>query len=143
MSPNQKSEPSPLGGKKRHRAILLVDHGSRLGTANDLLAEVAALVAEEAPNFHVEHSHMELAEPTIGQGFDACVRQGAQDITVLPYMLGPGRHATKDIPRLVEEAARRHPGVAYRVSEPLGLHRLLARIVLDRVEDALREEREG
>jgi len=118
------------------KAILLVDHGSRLREANEMLAEVATLVSEESPEYHVEYSHMELAEPTIGQGFAACVKAGAQEITVHPYMLSPGRHATQDIPRLVQEAAGRHPGVSYHVTEPLGLHALLAKVVLERVREA-------
>jgi sirohydrochlorin ferrochelatase len=118
------------------KAILLVDHGSRLDEANQILVAVAGLVAREDPRYHVEAAHMELAGPTIAQGFAACVAAGASDITVHPYMLGPGRHATRDIPRLVAEAAAAHPGIAYRVTEPLGLDPLLARVVLDRVRAA-------
>ena len=118
------------------KAILLVDHGSQFREANEMLAEVAALICRESSEYHVEYSHMELAEPTICQGFAACVQAGAREITVHPYMLSPGRHATQDIPRLVGEAAGRHPGVSYRISEPLGLHALLARVVLERVREA-------
>jgi len=120
----------------KKKAILLVDHGSRLPEANALVEEVAALVAREAPQHHVEHAHMELAEPSIAQGVDACVAAGATDITVHPYMLGPGRHSSQDIPRLAEEAARRHPGVTFRVTAPLGLHALLAKVVVERVREA-------
>lgn len=129
-----KYPPSPFNGKMK--AILLVDHGSRLQDANAMLAEVAALVSRESPEYHVEYSHMELAEPTIAQGFTACVTAGAREVTVHPYMLSPGRHATQDIPRLVQEAAERHPDVRYHVTEPLGLHQLLAKVVLERVREA-------
>jgi sirohydrochlorin ferrochelatase len=47
-------------------------------------------------------------------------------------MLAPGRHASEDIPRLVKEAASGSPDVSYRVTEPLGVHELLGRVVLDR-----------
>ena len=127
----------------RDKAILLVDHGSTLAEANALLHEVAALVQAEAPGHHVEAAHMELAEPTIAQGIAACIARGAREISVHPYMLGPGRHATRDIPRLVEEALRGHPGVAWRVTEPLGLHSLLARVVVERVREAEARERSG
>lgn len=118
------------------KAILLVDHGSRLAEANNLLAKVAQLVERSSPEYIVQQAHMELAEPTIAQGFDACVLAGALEVTVHPYMLGPGRHATQDIPRLVAAAARRHPGVVYRVTGPLGVHEGLARAVLDRVRES-------
>jgi len=122
----------------RAKAILLVDHGSRLDEANELLVEIARLVQREDPAYHVEIAHMELAEPTIAQGLAACAAAGAREVTVHPYLLAPGRHATQDIPRLVAEAARRFPGLTCRVTEPLGPHPLLARVVLERVQAAER-----
>jgi sirohydrochlorin ferrochelatase len=118
------------------RAILLVDHGSVRAEANEMLRAVARLVAREAPQFHVEVAHMELARPTIAEGFAACAAVGANDVTVCPYLLAPGRHSTADIPRLAAAAARRHPGVTFRVSEPLGIDPRLARVVIERVEEA-------
>jgi sirohydrochlorin ferrochelatase len=79
---------------------------------------------------------MELAPPTFQDGVEACVAAGAEEVIVHPYMLGPGRPSTLDIPRLAEEAARRHPGLRVAVSEPLGLHPRLADVVLERVEAA-------
>ena len=115
------------------RAVLLIDHGSRRAEANEMLERVASLVRAEAGGaLLVRTAHMELAEPTIAQGFAACVAEGATEVVALPFMLAPGRHAIEDIPRLVEEAARAHPNVTWRVAEPIGAHPLLARIVLDR-----------
>ncbi len=118
-------------------AILLVDHGSRLTEANDLLREVADMVRRRAPaGTIVAYAHMELAPPTFQDGVEACVAAGAEEVIVHPYMLGPGRHSTLDIPRLAEEAARRHPGLRVAVSDPLGLHPRLADLILERVEAA-------
>ena len=121
---------------KGTKAILLVDHGSRLEAANAALEEIASLVASQSGDFLVEVAHMELAEPSIREGLRRCVAAGATDITVHPYMLGPGRHATRDIPRLVREAAREFPHVSCRVTPPLGVHSLLAEVVLVRVREA-------
>jgi sirohydrochlorin ferrochelatase len=57
-------------------------------------------------------------------------------VTVAQWFLGPGRHSTKDIPRLAEEAARRHPGVTWRVAAPLGADERLVEALLARVEEA-------
>jgi sirohydrochlorin ferrochelatase len=118
------------------RAILLVDHGSRRAEANAQLERLAALVAERAADAIVHIAHMELAMPDIPQGVDACARDGADEIVVHPYFLAPGQHSIHDIPRLVHEAAARHPGLRVRISEPLGLHPKLVDVILDRVDSA-------
>ena len=123
---------------ERSRAILVVDHGSRLAEANDMLIKVATMIKAASPGDIVHYAHMELAEPTIEQGFDACVQDGAKDVMINQYFLSPGRHSTQDIPRLVDEAASKYPGISYRVSAPLGLHPKLIEVVLARVnEDSL------
>jgi len=94
-----------------------------------------------APDYHVEAAHMELAPPDIADAVAACVKAGSTDITVMPYMLAPGRHSTDDIPRMALEAAERHEGVRVRVSEPLGADSRLAEVILARVETA-REKQE-
>jgi sirohydrochlorin ferrochelatase len=116
------------------RAVLLVDHGSRASAANEMLEHVAGLVRELlGPSVPVLACHMELAGPTLGEAFDRAVAGGADEVVIHPYFLAPGRHSTKDIPALAEEAAARHPGVRWSVTPPLGLHRKLAEVVVERV----------
>ncbi|HSE83057.1 MAG TPA: CbiX/SirB N-terminal domain-containing protein [Thermodesulfobacteriota bacterium] len=118
----------------KKRALILVDHGSVVKEANDMLIEVASMVSESCKSQFdiVRFAHMELAEPTIGQAFDACVADGADEIIVHPYFLAPGRHSTRDIPRMVEEAAQKHSDVSYKVTEPLGIHQKIVEVVLER-----------
>ena len=114
-------------------AILLIDHGSRRTEANALLGEVAALVRQRlGPASIVEAAHMEIAEPTVAQGFARCVEQGATSIVVHPFMLAPGRHVTEDLPRLVAEAAQAHVGVGFTMAGPLGSHAGVIDAVIDR-----------
>ncbi len=117
--------------------LIVVDHGSRRAESNAMLEQMAGLVAEAVPYEIVEPAHMELAEPSIAAAFDRCVARGARTVVVSPYFLLPGRHWTQDIPALVEEAAARHPGVAYLVAAPFGLHPLMAQVVNARVEHCL------
>lgn len=130
-----------MSGPSPGKAILLVDHGSVKAEANELLGEIVRLVERIAPDYHVEAAHMELAPPDIADAVAACVKAGSTDITVMPYMLAPGRHSTDDIPRMALEAAERHEGVRVRVSEPLGADSRLAEVILARVE-AAREKQE-
>jgi sirohydrochlorin ferrochelatase len=114
--------------------IVLVDHGSKKSAANDMLLDVAALFRRVSGQRIVEAAHMELADPSIGQAFDACVAQGANMVVVHPYFLSPGRHSTTDIPRMVAEAAARHPHVRYHVTQPLGLDEKIAQLIIERID---------
>lgn len=118
-------------------ALVVVDHGSRRSESNLMLEEMARMVAEQVPYPIVEPAHMELAEPSIATAFASAVARGARMVVVSPYFLLPGKHWTEDIPALVEEAAAAHPGVAYLVAAPFGLHPLMAEVVRQRAEHCL------
>jgi sirohydrochlorin ferrochelatase len=117
------------------RAILIVDHGSRRLEANRQLEALADRVRARAEGCIVQVAHMDVTSPSIAEGIDSCVAEGANEIVVHPFFLGPGSHSAHDIPRLVREAAGRHPGLRVRVTAPLGPHEKLVDIVLERVEE--------
>jgi sirohydrochlorin ferrochelatase len=119
------------------RAVLLVDHGSRRAAANRQLEALADALRARLPDRVIEVAHLELASPSIAEGIAACVAAGAARIAVYPHFLAPGTHLERDLPRLVAEAAARHPGVEVRVSEPLGLHPKLVDAIVERVEAAI------
>jgi sirohydrochlorin ferrochelatase len=115
------------------KAILLIDHGSTRKEANDMLDEMRELVRDIVDDAAVVHvAHMELAQPDISSGFAACVRDGATEVIVFPYMLSPGKHSTFDIPRMVGEVASNHPGVSFSVTPPFGVERELAAVIARR-----------
>jgi len=120
------------------KALIIVDHGSKLEKANERLAQIAELIKKKnSPEFEIiSYCHMELAEPTIRQAFDDCVSQGAHHIVIHPYFLAPGRHSTQDIPNMVKDAAVKHPGVSYHVTEPLGIHEKIIEVILERAQNA-------
>ena len=115
------------------KGVLIVDHGSKKDEANDMLVCMSNLLQTMAgPQVVVRYAHMELADPDIAKGFGSCVRAGATDVIVFPYMLSPGRHSTNDIPRLVADAAREFPHVTFSVTPAFGVHEKLAELILDR-----------
>lgn len=114
------------------RAIIIVDHGSKREAANRMLDDVAGQLREMTTD-RVYPAHMELAEPTVAQAFDAAVANGATEVFVFPYFLSPGRHSREDIPRMCAEAAADHPGLRWHCSGPIGLDRMMAELILRRV----------
>lgn len=119
------------------KALVIVDHGSPVPEANDILALVARKVGERRADFEtVEHCHMELAHPTMEEAFEKCVKRGATEVIVHPYFLVPGRHSGSDIPAMAKRAAKKFPGLRHKVTEPLGLHEKIVEVVLERVSSA-------
>ena len=122
-------------------AILLLGHGSRIAEANDAARQIAAQVKEMTQFEIVEVAFREQHRPNIQQGVDTCVAQGAKRILLVPYFLYMGAHVLEDLPEELEQAKLRHPGVEMVLGKPLGAHKKLAEIVVERIAESLTEER--
>jgi len=132
-----KYNPQLTHASSNQEALLLVDHGSKKDAANQMLSHIATMVAEKSPLLIVEIAHMELASPTIEEGIAQCIKKGATHITIHPYMLAPGRHATQDIPNMAKTALESYPHITYTITPPLGTHPLIATIILDRMKETI------
>lgn len=117
--------------------VIIVDHGSRFDAANKMLEEVVKRVQARGLFEVVEMAHMEIAHPTVEEAFAACVEQGVERLVIHPYFLSPGRHSQSTIPRLVEEAAAKYPGIQVVLTEPLGLDERLIDTVIARISEVL------
>lgn len=115
--------------------IIIIDHGSRLAESNQLLEQVAQSFARQYAGEYaiVEPAHMELSEPSLATAYGRCVERGAGRIVVCPYFLGPGKHWTRDIPRLAAETQKKHPNTTYHITATLGLDDLMLQLLHKRV----------
>jgi len=125
------------------RAIVLVDHGSRNAAANAQLGEAAARLRKRLADRRIVTAHMELAQPDVPTAIAECVAGGARHVTLALWFLSPGRHGTRDIPRLAEEARARHPGIEVVATDPLGVHEGLVDALLDRINESASRSRRG
>ena len=119
-------------------ALLLIAHGSRNSDANADLRQLAAELRRRGDYRMVAAAFLELAEPTIPQGGQRCVEEGAQRIVLLPYFLSAGVHVRDDLQRHRDELAEQFPEAQFILAEPLGPHPLLIDVVLERAEKALK-----
>ncbi len=117
-------------------ALLLVAHGSRNQAANEDLYFIADHMRKLGRYSIVEPSFLDLAEPTIPQGGDRCVEQGAEHVIILPYFLSPGVHARDDLEEHRRKFVDKYPGTRFVLAEPLGRHPLLVELVALRAREA-------
>src|SRR2546426_9803118 len=119
------------------QGILVVGHGSRRAEANEDVREAARRIGERGGFALVEPAFLEIEHPNVSEGFTRLVQRGAHEITVHPYFLSPGRHTRGDIPVEVREAASRHVGINYRITEPLSAHPLVIEASVERLVETI------
>lgn len=124
-----------MTGGKETTAVLLIAHGSRRSEANDDLVKLAQLIVERATYPIVEVSYLELAQPTIPDGGRTCVEKGATRVLMLPYFLSAGVHVVNDLKEFCQQLNRSHPTTQFVLCPHLGLHPLMADIVLARLQE--------
>lgn len=111
------------------QALVLVGHGSPEADGNrqflDLVSQVRAAVSDRP----VLHCFIEHAEPDVATGLDACARQGATRVAVLPMTLFAANHAKLEIPGFIDAARERHPGVSFHYGRPFGIDPLILGIL--------------
>ena len=113
--------------------VLVVGHGSRRREANDDVRQAARCIAERGGFALVEAAFLELEHPNISEGYTRLIERGARQIVVHPYFLSPGRHTRGDIPVEVQAAADEHPGISFRISDPLNAHSLVISASVERI----------
>ncbi len=104
------------------RSLLLVAHGSRLAESNEEVAQLTKRLAIKAQGKFdlVEFAFLELAEPSIPDAIEQCLRRGASSVRVLPYFLARGAHVAVDIPEQVAIKQRQYPEADIRIIDYLG-----------------------
>jgi sirohydrochlorin ferrochelatase len=104
---------------KRKTGILLVTHGSRLREANWSLFPIARELRRRLGNDCIAPCFMELGRPDIPTAVQKLVRRGCNHLFVHPFFLVPGNHLRHDIPRILRDALRPHPGVTFDIGHPM------------------------
>lgn len=114
-------------------AILLLGHGSRLTEANKALKQMAHMIMEIGDISLVEIAFLQFEKPDFFEGVSACISKGATKIIIHPYFLYKGRHFEEDISEMIGEAQKRYPDIEFAITEPLGVHENIAKVVLERL----------
>ncbi len=119
-------------------ALLLVAHGSRRQQSNNEVIELADKLRDSFhDDYKIVHSgFLELASPSIPEGIENCITDGATRITILPYFLNSGRHVVEDVPDIVAAAKNRHPDVDIIIAPHLGASPLMVELLIESAKSA-------
>lgn len=105
--------------------ILLFAHGARdPNWALPFEAVAERLRARPQPEAamapEVTLAFLEFMSPDIASAGDDLAARGCTEVSVVPLFLGAGGHVRKDLPKLLDELAARHPGVSWRLCPAVG-----------------------
>lgn len=114
-------------------AILYVCHGSRVQSAIHSAIHFVKKIQKLIDYKIQEISFIELAKPSIYEGLEACMRQGAKTISVLPVLLLSANHAKIDIPNEIATFQKKYPFIKINLANPIGVHNNMIELVKKRI----------
>jgi len=117
-------------------AILVVGHGTRSTAGVNEFLKLAEHLSEQFPERLCTTGFLEFVRPTIAEGLDKLVAQGARRITATPGMLMAAGHAKNDIPSELNEYMAANPEVEITYGVELGVNPKLLRAARERIEAA-------
>lgn len=115
--------------------LLIVAHGSRRQASNEEVHGLADLVsAQSVCSFdQVRAAFLEIAEPSIPDGLEKCINEGATEIVIFPYFLAAGRHVVDDIPDEANKITRRYPDIRISIADYLGSYSDIPALIAHRL----------
>ena len=114
--------------------LVVVGRGTNDPDANSNISKIARMLWEGMGFGWAEAAYSGVAHPRVDAALDRAVRLGFGRIVVFPYFLFTGI-LVKRIYAAVDEAARRHPQVAFAKAPYLRDHPLLLDAFVERVEE--------
>lgn len=121
-------------------AVILFSHGSLLCGSGETLDFHAERLRNRFPTIIIEIGYLNYSDPAFNEAVAACLSQGADRITVLPYFLAPGYFVNKALPKSVKEAQAVYPSLQFVIAEPIGYDQALASAIIESAAKARSKE---
>ena len=87
------------------------------------------------PQADVLLSCLEFIQPHPDQAVEVLAERGRDQVVIMPYLLGQGKHATEELAEVLEELREQSPQVQLALTRGLGSDPRLADLVVERVRD--------
>lgn len=117
-------------------AILFIGRGSSDVDAKLDFYKIASMLASQLHVSTVECAFMGVATPTVEQGIQTCMQQGAKKIIMLPYFLFTGILMER-MAVMATNFSAEYPAVAIELASYFGYHENLQQVLLERLQQAI------
>jgi sirohydrochlorin ferrochelatase len=114
-------------------AIIILGHGSKNMSSDEAIQRIAAEVKALGEYEIVEYAFLQHSAPTPQVALKRCLKQNADHIVIVPFFMQAGTHVTSDIPELIRQAAQQYPGISIVMTDYVGMHPLMTKVVVDLV----------
>lgn len=129
-------EPEVQATNPAETAVLLVGRGSSDIDANSDLYKISRLFWEKSKLLIVETAFMGVTSPSVDEGVSRCLTLGAKRVVILPYLLFTGV-LMKRLETYTKRYQTQYPFVDFALGRYFGVHRLLQKVVLERIQEAV------
>jgi sirohydrochlorin cobaltochelatase len=113
------------------KGVVLFAHGSRDPLWRLPIDAVAQQMQAHWPDLPVACAFLELTQPDLPQVVEDMMKQGLQDLRIVPMFLGVGRHAREDLPKLVQELRLAYPQMRFELTASVGEHPAMTALMAD------------
>ncbi|MEL6493757.1 MAG: sirohydrochlorin chelatase [Cyanobacteria bacterium J06623_7] len=103
------------------RPLLAIGHGTRNDRGRQTFIDFVETYQKLDTSRPVIPCFLELTEPTIQQGVEACLERGYTDITALPILLFAARHNKFDVTNELDRARSPYPQLNFNYGRHFGI----------------------
>jgi sirohydrochlorin cobaltochelatase len=99
-------------------AVILLAHGARDPEWTRPFEVVRDRLRAEG--IRTELAYLEIMTPSLEEAAELVASEGVKTVTIVPLLLGQGRHLKHDLPEMISDLKRNRAGVEFRVTPALG-----------------------
>jgi sirohydrochlorin cobaltochelatase len=103
-----------------NHALVLFAHGARDPKWAAPFERLQQLVQAQAPGSIVALAFLELMTPRLPELVAQLIKQGCDEVTVVPVFFGQGGHVLRDLPVIAEQLRQDHPRLTLKVVGAVG-----------------------
>ncbi len=122
------------------RPLLAIGHGTRNDRGRQTFLDFVKTYQQLDSSRPVIPCFLELTQPTISEGIEACVEKGFSEITALPILLFAARHNKFDVTNELDRASAPYPQLSINYGRHFGINPQIIQLWRDRLEQLDRPE---